>query len=146
MSSLPVTTADRNAELLHASERIQKLTMATDALVAREFILSQKDEILNDLESYVTAIETEVDDAEKETASIRTRCALLRPGTRGTTAGENAEVTVLWRQHGASMARLMRQHSARLVKLEKMLASTLDDDGAQQASSEAALKERLQDS
>ncbi|KPA81356.1 hypothetical protein ABB37_03741 [Leptomonas pyrrhocoris] len=133
MFSTPTTTEHRNAELLHASERIQKLTTTTDVLVARDFVLSQKDEILNELEQYVAALEAEVCNTESVTGSIRTQCALLRPGTRGATAGENAEVTALWRQHGASMARLVRQHSARLVELENTLAVTLGDDARQPA-------------
>lgn len=124
MSSIPAATEDCNAERLHASERIQKLTTAADALVARDFILSQKDDIFDELERYLTVLEADVQDAEQTTADVRARCALLRPSARGPVAGEDAEVTALWRQHGASMARLMKHHAARLVELEETLSAT----------------------
>lgn len=138
MSSIPATTDDCNVELLRSSERIQKLTVAADALVARDFILSQKDDVLDQLEKYVSELEGEVEDAEGNTASLRARCALLRSGTRGATAGQSSEVNALWRQHGASLTRLLRMHSMRLVEIEMALATSADGDEAQPAS-EAAL-------
>jgi uncharacterized protein YukE len=128
MSSIPAATEDHNAALLHASERIHKLTAAADALVARDFILAEKDSVLNELERYIAVLEADVQDAESMTASVRTRCALLRPGIRGSTVGESAEVMTLWRQHGASMARLLKRHSTRLVELEEAFAAVPEDN------------------
>lgn len=127
----PTTAApsvERNVELLHASERIQKLTVATDSLVARDFILAEKDSILDQLEAYVTELEGDIDDVEHAAADLRTRCALLRPGTRGALAGQSSEVNALWRQHGASMTRLLKLHAARLVDIEAALAKSAGDD------------------
>lgn len=129
MSITPAgAAADRNVEMLRASERIQKLTVATDALVARDYILSQKDTVLDQLEAYVTELEGDLDDAEHDVVELRTRCALLRPGARRAVAGQSSEVNTLWRQHGASMARLLKLHAARLVEVEAILAASAESD------------------
>lgn len=128
MSLIPAATENHNVKVLQASERIQKLTMAANSLVARDFILSQEEEALDQLERYVEILEADVEDTEHLTAGLRARCALLQPGPRGAMAGVDAEVMALWRQHGASMARLLKLHSARLAELEDRLAVTADDD------------------
>ncbi|KAG5488766.1 hypothetical protein JIQ42_00383 [Leishmania sp. Namibia] len=114
---------DPNVEVLRVSNRIQRLTRATDALIARDFVLREGEVILDDLEAYLVSLESEVRRAELQTDELRSRCSLLRPGKRRAVAGENAELNALWNEYGETMGRLVRQHSLRLAELEKALAA-----------------------
>ncbi|CBZ26204.1 conserved hypothetical protein [Leishmania mexicana MHOM/GT/2001/U1103] len=114
---------DPNIEVLLASKRIQKLTRATDALIARDFVLREEEAILDDLEAYIISLESEVRKAEFQTEELRSRSSLLRSGKRCAIAGENAELSALWNEYGSDMAHLVKRHSLRLAVLEKALAT-----------------------
>ncbi|KAG5490239.1 hypothetical protein JKF63_00358 [Porcisia hertigi] len=114
---------DPNVTVLRASGRIQKLTQATDALIARDFVLREEEAILDDLEACIVSLEDEVREAETQTEELRKRSSLLHPGKRRAIVGENPEVSALWGKYGKSMGSLVKQHSLRLVELEKALAT-----------------------
>ncbi|CAJ1012845.1 hypothetical protein Q4I28_008158 [Leishmania naiffi] len=114
---------DPNVEVLWASKCIHKLTRATDALIARDFVLREEEAILNDLETYLASLEDEVKKSELQTEELRSRTSLLRPDKRRAVVGENAEVSALWKEYGNAMGRLVKQHSLRLEELEKTLAT-----------------------
>ncbi|KAG5464196.1 hypothetical protein LSCM1_00376 [Leishmania martiniquensis] len=119
---------DPNVEVLRVSERIQRLTRATDALIARDFVLREEEAILDDLEAYLGSLESEVKRAESQTEELRSRSSLLRPGKWRAVAGENAEVNALWNEYGETMGRLVKQHALRLAELEKALTAVSTRD------------------
>lgn len=113
--------SDPNERVLHASERINRLTNAVDVMVAREFIVQQKEATLDDLEAYVTSIEAEVAEIESDIKKVRNRCALLRPDRRCARAGEDSGVSTMWLEYGESMQYLFAKHAAKLMELEGRL-------------------------
>ncbi|GET93440.1 hypothetical protein, conserved [Leishmania tarentolae] len=119
---------DPNIDVLLASKHIQQLTWATDALVARDFVLREEEVILDDLEAYITSLESEVRRAELQTEELRSRSALLRPGKRCAIAGENSELSALWNKYGDDMGHLVKRNAARLAMLEKALATVSTTD------------------
>lgn len=121
---------DPNVRFMAEYGRIQQLTKAVDALIAREYAVEQKMEMLGDLEAAVAEAETLFEIVEIKSAEIQQRCALLRapnsPGAPRAHVGSDGAVDKLWMEHGAAMHAQLKRHMARFANLYKQITEVQD--------------------
>lgn len=114
---------DANVERMAQFTRIQKLTAAVDALVARGYAAAEKDRMLSELEAFLGELEQLMDGVESGAAKVRDSCAVLRPNDSGGGAvpGVSAEVAALKAGYGEAMMEQLLRHYDRLVNLQERL-------------------------
>ncbi|CCW69271.1 unnamed protein product [Phytomonas sp. Hart1] len=113
--------ADGNAARMRQFDAIQKLTKAVDALVARRYAVNEKHRMLDQLETFLNEFELCVGSAEGQIQEARAQCVALQAPKdlkSRITAGSDAEVEKLWKNHGQAMADQLARHSARLKTLQ----------------------------
>lgn len=120
---------DANEERLRSFVRIMKLTRAVDALLARQYAVDSKEQMLDDLCKCMDNIERSLDTVEEQTSLLQQSSA-----DSGNDAAryndvvqqsKNDELSRLWDEHGEAMTRQLKRHTLRLQRIVEMT----DDQG-----------------
>lgn len=105
-----------NAASLEALCQIQQLSSAINALIARDYVNTEEEATLDDLERYLAQMEADFDASEKTLNDLTASCAVIQP--KAEAGAIDPQVTETFSKYGTELTRLYRQHLARFTALQ----------------------------
>ncbi|KAG8340022.1 hypothetical protein ERJ75_001364500 [Trypanosoma vivax] len=120
---------DDNPATLQECIDIQKLSCAVDELIGWDFVASEKEAILTDVEGLVAVLERELGEACVALAQQQRRCALIPIDPADATVARSSCAAVemdphlmaLWRRRGSALARRYASHLSTYERLRREL-------------------------